>query len=95
MDPTEVILERPDEHEAGAANELYCWLPGNSDRECGPDCVAYDISFTEDQRRTPCMALNAIRAGSMALNVMGVAAKQGTQMQARRQPQPPPPEVKS
>lgn len=89
------LLERPDEHEAGAADESYCWMPGNDDRECNGSCVAYDPSYEEDQRRTSCLALNAIRSGVLALNVMGAASKQSAQMQARRQPQPQPPEVKS
>jgi hypothetical protein len=67
------FVERPDEHEE-TGEELYCWIPGGGDRQCGPDCVAYDLTYEEDQRRTSCQALNAFRALSVGVNIIGKAA---------------------
>lgn len=60
-------LERPDEHEAGAAKEAYCWMPGNMDRECGADCVAYDKRSVTDPKVGACMALNSLRSIGLSL----------------------------
>ena len=50
------FLARPDEHKAGAANEIYCWM--HPDRECNGSCVAFD----PDIERTggPCLALESL-----------------------------------
>lgn len=50
------FLARPDEHAVGAANEVYCWLPGSDSRECNATCVAYDPDNAREGR--PCEALN-------------------------------------
>jgi len=74
-------LERPDEHVAGAANELFCWMPGNMSRECGPDCVAYDPRCINDAKYSSCMVLNSIRS------VSGLVAKMVDLKAAMRGPQ--------
>ena len=56
------FIERPDEHEVG--DELYCWMPGNSDRECNGGCVAYDASYQQDQVRDSCKVLNCVRSAT-------------------------------
>lgn len=95
------FIEHPDEHEE-QGDELYCWMPGNSDRECGGGCVAYDPSFEQDQRRTSCMVLNSIRSAAFALNMLGISAKRQNKtsemLEKKRQLDelsPPPPEVTS
>jgi hypothetical protein len=62
IDQDNPFIERPDEHEAGGADEQYCWLPGNADRECNGSCVAYDPTYVHDQVRDSCKALNALRS---------------------------------
>jgi hypothetical protein len=89
------FLERPDEHVVG--DELYCWMPGNGDRECIGSCVAYDPSYVHDQARDPCKALNAVRsfAKSVAMLVGHVqhlekrAEVAARQAQASKLPDPP------
>jgi len=83
-------VDRPDEHEAGAVNELYCWMPANADRECNGSCVAYDPRHANDARITPCMTLNAIRSLGMSLGIVANVHKQ----EARKVTQPHPPEVR-
>lgn len=84
-------LERPDEHEAEAADELYCWMPGSEDRECGGSCVAYDASYEQDQRRDSCKVLNVIR--SLGLSVAKLANMAQVRERAAAVPQPEPPKV--
>lgn len=62
------FIERPDEHAPG--NDLYCWLPGNSNRPCSGECVAYDASFAEDQRKSSCHVLNSIRSSAFSLAML-------------------------
>lgn len=62
-------IERPDEHAAGAADELYCWF--DDQRECGPDCVAFEEGSLTDPRMTTCKTMNAIR--SVALSFVQIA----------------------
>jgi hypothetical protein len=81
------FLHRPDEHEAGAANELYCWLPDSGDRECSGSCVAYDIRFKQDQKFTPCMALNTIRSIGLSLGLQANTAVAAAAV--ARAPKPP------
>jgi len=69
------FLHRPDEHEAGAANELYCWMPNSGDRECNGSCVAYDIRYTTDQKFTPCMALNTLRSIGLSIGLQANVLK--------------------
>lgn len=88
-DPAEPVLERPEEHEVGAADELYCWMPGSEDRECTGACVAYDTRYNQDQRLTSCSVLNAIRSIGLSLGI------QANSVKAMSRPAPPsPPEVR-
>lgn len=74
-------LERPDEHEVGAAGEVYCWL--NSDRECNAACTAFDQRSRGSDDINPCMILN---------NVRSVAVSLGRYTNSRTTaPSPPPP----
>ena len=68
--PDNPFIHQPDEHVVAA--ELYCWMPGNQDRECGPDCVAYDPRFMSEPRVTSCTLLNI--AKSVGISFMQVAA---------------------
>lgn len=63
------FIERPDEH-AETGDELYCWMPGNYDRECNGSCVAFSEGFTHDPAASPCKVLNIMR-------VLGTAAQTG------------------
>lgn len=83
------FLHRPDDHEEGAARELYCWMPNSSDRECNGNCVAYDTRFTNDQKFTPCMALNTLRSIGLS---MGVQANM-TRAAVAKAESPKPPKV--
>jgi len=71
------LLERPDEHEAGAADELYCWMA--TMRECGPDCVAFEEQALQDPRMTTCKALNAIRSTALSFTSLARAAQTFTE----------------
>ena len=71
FDPT--VIERPDEHDAGAAGELYCWMA--TMRECGPDCVAFEELALTDPRLTTCKSLNAVRSVALAFNNISRAAQ--------------------
>ena len=53
------FIARPEEHTVGAANELYCWMPGNADRECNASCVAYDVNIIESTGG-PCLTLSGL-----------------------------------
>lgn len=67
------FIERPDEHEV-QGDELYCWMPGNGERQCGPDCVAFDPSF-EDDGKTTCLVLNIARVAGVVAQVHGQALR--------------------
>lgn len=90
------FLARPDEHKVGAADELYCWMPGNADRECNPSCVAYDVDLLE-RTGGPCLVLERLcRAVDVFHRVHKQAAvKEKTDGLTRAIQQiPSPPEVK-
>jgi len=82
MGPTS--LERPDEHEAGAANELYCWL--NYLRECNASCPAFDPRSLKNDEIYPCVVLNNMRSLSVSIGRFVTSAVAYT-------PAPPPPPV--
>lgn len=84
-----IDLERPDEHEAGAADELYCWMPGSEDRECSGSCVAYDASYEQDQRKDSCKVLNAIRSAGLSLGKLANMLHAKERQAAIPQPEPP------
>ena len=69
------FIHRPDDHEEGAARELYCWMPSSEGRECNGNCVSYDTRFTADQRFTPCMVLNTIRSIGLSLGLQANLTK--------------------
>jgi len=100
LDPNEgnPFIERPDEHTVG--DELYCWMPGNETRECNGSCVAYDSSYTTDQLRDSCKALNAFRSAAKSVAMIASAFHQREKQQdiAARKAHidnlPRPPEVK-
>ena len=81
--PGHPSIERPDEHEAGAAGEFYCWI--NADRECNATCPAFDARCLTNDTVNPCMLLNNVRAVAALLErfVRGTATK----------PMPAPPTV--
>jgi len=93
------FIERPDEH-AELGDELYCWMPGNGERQCGPDCVAYDEGCIEDDRKTPCLALNTLRVFGIGMQVLAGATRdrhkedKARAVTAKVQEIPGPPEVK-
>jgi len=87
---TPPVLHRPDEHEAGGASELYCWMPGTEDRECNGSCVAFDPRFNEDQRFTSCMALNTFRSIGLTIGIQANNRK----AEVARATEPTPPEVR-
>lgn len=89
--PSASLIERPDEHEE-LGDELYCWMPGNGDRECNGSCVAYDESYNEDQRRDSCKVLNAVR--SFTLSHAKIANIATQKARAAATPNQPPPEVR-
>jgi len=68
--PENPFIHQPDEHVVAA--ELYCWMPSNQDRECGPDCVAYDPRHLEETRITSCSVLNIVK--SIGISFSQVAA---------------------
>jgi len=87
----EPYIEKPDEVQVG--DELYCWMPGNYDRMCGGDCVAYDGSFTNDQTRDSCKLLNAVRSTAMSLALL-TRQRQQAAVKDHIDRLPKPPEVK-
>lgn len=89
------FLERPDEHKVG--DELYCWMPGNGDRECNGGCVAYEPRCEGDPRMSSCMFLNAVRSLSVGVNLMAKAQHQtklSVSREVQRAHEPEPPEVR-
>lgn len=78
--PDESVIERPDEHLAGSANELYCWL--DDPRECGADCVAFEEGSLTDPRMTTCKVMNAIRSVALSFAQISKAMLQGGRRQA-------------
>lgn len=90
-DPMQIDLERPDEYEE-VGDEIYCWMPGNFDRECSGECVAYDLVYEGDQRRSPCSILNMFK--SVAMSQAKVANMVQTKARASAVPSQAPPEVK-
>ena len=87
------FIERPDEH-APIGDELYCWMPGNADRQCGADCVAFeDRSLVEGSNLDTCKVLNSIRSISRSMSVQ-TQVKKTEQRQAFIREQPAPPEVR-
>jgi hypothetical protein len=92
---TDPFLERPDEHVVG--DELYCWLPGNADRECNGACVAYEPKCEDDPRMSSCLFLNAVRSLAVGVNVMAKAQHQtkvSVSREVQRANEPVPPEVR-
>jgi hypothetical protein len=97
MEENDPFLERPDEHEL-VGDELFCWLPGNGDRQCGGDCVSYEPGCEGDTRMSSCMFLNAVRSLAAGVGVMAKVQHQTKVSVARevhRAHEPVPPEVKS
>jgi len=88
------FLERPDEHEPGAGDEVYCWMPGSEDRECNGSCVAFEDRALKDDRTDTCKALNALRSIAMSLGRQMKRA-QGEAVAAKIAEIPGPPEVTS
>ena len=94
------FIERPDEHVAGAKNELYCWIPGDMGRECNGSCVAFHPVSDEASEETHCIALNALRgiSASMAINValtkLGMSIQKNKDLRGHLDKLPQPPEVK-
>ncbi len=90
-DPTRLDLERPDDYQE-IGDEIYCWMPGNYDRECNGGCVAFDIVYEEDQTRSPCTLINLLKSVGMSharmANIMQAKAR------AAATPNPTPPEVR-
>jgi len=86
------MIERPDEHEPGAANELYCWLPFVDGRECNAACVSFDKKSVRDSNRSQCLIINQgqILANAAAKFVSISIVKDRKEATAG----PPPPEVK-
>lgn len=78
--PEGSVIERPDEHLAGEANELYCWMDDN--RECGPDCVAFEEGAIADPRMTTCKSMNAIRSVALSFVQIARSLQQGGKKQA-------------
>lgn len=84
-------IERPDEHEE-LGDEMYCWLPGNDDRECNEGCVAFDFVYKDDQRRSPCTLINLFK--SVAMSQAKVANVEQVRAKVAATPSTPPPEVR-
>lgn len=76
------FIERPDEHEV-QGDDIYCWMPGNMDRQCGPDCVAFDQIYEDDQGKTTCRVLNIMRVLGVGVQVLaGTIRDQHTKAEA-------------
>jgi hypothetical protein len=90
-DPTQLDLERPDEYQE-IGDEVYCWLPGNYDRECNGSCVAFDTIFETDQRRSQCSIINLVK--SVALSHAKIANVENTKARIAVVPNQSPPEVR-
>lgn len=75
FDGPDPYIEEPDEHQTGD-QEIFCWMPMNSDRRCGGDCVAYEPVCEGDVRIDSCKVLNALRGGAKGLQVLGLSFKQ-------------------
>lgn len=100
-DPTTTenpFIERPDEHAPG--DELYCWMPGNDNRECNGSCVAFEPGSLQDDRKDMCKLLNAVRSIALSLGIQSQTAKAALTRQevaarkAAADQLPEPPEVK-
>jgi hypothetical protein len=89
-DPMQIDLERPDEHQE-TGDEIYCWMPGNYDRECNGSCVAFDIIFESDQRRSPCSIINMVK--SLALSHAKIANVDQLEARMAAVPKHSPPKV--
>jgi hypothetical protein len=81
------FLHRPEEHVAGEADELYCWMPGSGDRECNGSCVAYDNRYLQDQKFSSCMALNTIRSIGLSMGLQ--VNMQRADSAKAKEPKPP------
>jgi hypothetical protein len=94
---TEPYIERPDEH-ADTGDQLFCWM--SYERECEGSCTSYDGSYVEDQRKTPCLILNALRSVALSFGIRTNLDKQRTiheEQRARKEQVdslPDPPEVR-
>lgn len=95
-------LHHPTLKEADLADGLLCFM--NSERPCGPDCMAYELAPPgpdyQDKQWANCLLLvNAHRAGKHLVVLASVAADQVRQTKnaaadAARNNQPPPPNPK-
>lgn len=79
--PENPFIERPDEHVI--SQELFCWMPSNADRECGPDCVAFDPRFATEPKVTSCSVLNlfksvALSAAQISIPLVQMSKRQNT-----------------
>lgn len=84
-------VERPDEYQE-VGDEVYCWMPGNFDRECNPSCVAHDVVYEKDQRRSTCSIINILK--SAALSHSKIANLAQTRARTAATPSQAPPEVR-
>ena len=91
MSDSRLKLERPDEYQE-LGDEIYCWMPGNYDRECNGSCVAFDLIYEEDQRRSPCSLINLLK--SVGMSHARVANIMHTKARVEATPNHPPPEVR-
>ena len=84
------LIERPDEHVADAVEEVYCWTPGNADRECNGSCVAFDERYLQDRRFSSCMLINTFKSIGLSMGIKANIMK----TESKRMPTPPIPEVR-
>lgn len=96
---TDPMLERPDEHEE-VGTELYCWMPGNYDRECNGSCVAYQPADEIDEPSAACKVLSVLRMMGAASQVAArhiqnkSKSRNSSQVAEAIQNLPDPPEVR-
>jgi hypothetical protein len=64
------FIERPEEHEL-LGDELFCWMPGDDQRMCGPSCVAFESrSLDPNSGLSTCTLLNSFRSMSASIHSM-------------------------
>lgn len=67
-----------DETHLPVQNELYCFLPGNSDRPCTAECTAFKTVGPDNDRLDPaqqhCVLLTSIERVGNGVNVLAAVA---------------------
>jgi hypothetical protein len=88
-DQNNPFIERPDE-QYDDENILYCWVPGNMNRECNGACVAFEPQALNSAEINTCKALNIGKSIALSFaRLVNLQNSAGLKAVVESLPQPP------